>query len=178
MALQVRDGFGYKDAIKVSLRQSPSWLIMSEARSAEVVNLVECWSTGVAGITTIHLSDVRKLPDRMVNMAGVRDDSFVNQVCSYVDVGVLIRMEKGCDGIIRRYLDQMCFYTRSEGENQICMIFDEGRFLTKDIPVEVAKRFKRAGIVNPYRCEQLERDLYRNAEQKGDGDGKAKKKKT
>ena len=47
-----------------------------------------------------------------------------------------------------------------------------------DIPVEVAKRFKRAGIVNPYRCEQLERDLYRNAEQKGDGDGKAKKKKT
>lgn len=177
VALQVRDGFGYKDAIKVSLRQSPSWLIMSEARSAEVVNLVECWSTGVAGITTIHLSDVRKLPDRMVNMAGVRDDSFVNQVCSYVDVGVLIRMEKGCDGIIRRYLDQMCFYTRSEGENQICMIFDEGRFLTKDIPVEVAKRFKRAGIVNPYRCEQLERDLYRNAEQKGDGDGKAKKKK-
>ena len=177
VALQVRDGFGYKDAIKVSLRQSPSWLIMSEARSAEVVNLVECWSTGVAGITTIHLSDVRKLPDRMVNMAGVRDDSFVNQVCSYVDVGVLIRMEKGCDGIIRRYLDQMCFYTRSEGENQICMIFDEGRFLTKDIPVEVAKRFKRAGIVNPYRCEQLEWDLYRNAEQKGDGDGKEKKKK-
>ena len=57
------------------------------------------------------------------------------------------------------------------------MIFDEGRFLTKDIPVEVAKRFKRAGIVNPYRCEQLEWDLYRNAEQKGDGDGKEKKKK-
>lgn len=34
----------------------------------EVTSLLEQWSTGVNGFTTIHLDDVRKLPDRIQSM--------------------------------------------------------------------------------------------------------------
>lgn len=53
--LRVGKGFDYTDAIKASLRQNPSWLMLSEARSVEVTSLLEQWSTGVHGFTTIHL---------------------------------------------------------------------------------------------------------------------------
>ena len=43
LELQIRDGFDYKTAIKTSLRQDPRWLMLSEARSSEVVSLLESW---------------------------------------------------------------------------------------------------------------------------------------
>ena len=55
--LRVGAGFTYTDAIKASLRQNPKWLVVSEARSVEVTSLLEQWSTGVSGVTTILLDD-------------------------------------------------------------------------------------------------------------------------
>ena len=66
--LRVKDNFSYTDAIKACLRQNPAYLVLSEARSTEVTSLLEQWSTGVNGFTTIHLDDVKKLPDRIQSM--------------------------------------------------------------------------------------------------------------
>ena len=41
----------------------------------EVTSLIEQWSTGVNGITTIHLDDLRKLPDRIENMMNDVNDA-------------------------------------------------------------------------------------------------------
>ena len=62
--LRIGPGFTYTDAIKACLRQNPKWLVLSEVRSVEVTSLLEQWSTGVNGFTTIHLDDLRKLPFR------------------------------------------------------------------------------------------------------------------
>ncbi len=62
----------------------------------EVTSLIEQWSTGVNGITTIHLDDLRKLPDRIENMMNDVNDAsrLENRIYRYVNVGVLIRREK------------------------------------------------------------------------------------
>ena len=53
------DTFGYAEAIKSSMRLNPKWIMLSEARSKEVKYLLESWSTGVRGMTTLHTDDVR-----------------------------------------------------------------------------------------------------------------------
>ena len=73
--LRVKDNFSYTDAIKACLRQNPAYLVLSEARSMEVTSLLEQWSTGVNGFTTIHLDDVRKLPDRIQSMMNNVNDA-------------------------------------------------------------------------------------------------------
>lgn len=156
--LQVKDGFDYKDAIKASLRQDPGWLILSEARSSEVTALLESWSTGVRGFTTVHLDDLRKLPDRIQNMMDDEKDAerMENRIYSSVGVGLLVRMGKGLDGSIKRYIDQLCFFNREAENNCIYMMLEDGQMKMEEIPPEIHKKFIRAGIKNPFYCEKME----------------------
>lgn len=73
--LRINPDFDYTKAIKTCLRQNPSWIMLSEARSTEVKSLLECWSTGIRGFTTLHTDDVRKIPDRILNMMESRMDA-------------------------------------------------------------------------------------------------------
>lgn len=159
--LRVGAGFDYTDAIKASLRQNPKWLMLSEARSVEVKSLLEQWSTGVNGFTTIHLDDVRKLPDRILNMMSDSKDAqqMENRIYRYVDIGILIRCHRMPDGSVHRYMDQMCFYSREGKENCIYMILEDGELVSKEFPPAIEKRLQRAGIVSPYSCADWE--LYK-----------------
>ena len=67
--------FGFSDAIKSCLRMNPKWIMLSEARSKEVKYLLQSWSTGVRGMTTLHTDDVRNIPDRILNMLESRVDA-------------------------------------------------------------------------------------------------------
>lgn len=153
--LRVGPGFTYTDAIKASLRQNPKWLMLSEARSVEVTSLLEQWSTGVSGFTTIHLDDVRKLPDRIQNMMNDHRDAerMENRIYRYVNVGILIRCIRQPGGKIRRYIDQLCFYSREGRDNRIYMLMEDGELLSEELPPEIAKRFQQAGIEDPFCCE-------------------------
>lgn len=153
--LRVTGGFDYTDAIKACLRQNPSWLMLSEARSVEVTSLLEQWSTGVSGFTTIHLDDLRKLPDRILNMMNnVNDaDRMENKIYSDVSVGILIRRKKEADGKIRRYMEQVCFYTREDNENRIYMLVKDGEMVSEDVPDDIVRRLALAGIREPFFCE-------------------------
>lgn len=139
--LRVGEDFSYTDAIKASLRQNPKWLVLSEARSVEVTSLLEQWSTGVSGFTTIHLDDVRKLPDRIQNMmSDARDaERMENRIYRYVNVGILIRCVRQPDGKIRRYMDQLCFYSREQYENRIYMILEDGELLSEELPPAIGE---------------------------------------
>lgn len=156
--LRVGRGFGYSDAIKASLRQNPKWLMLSEARSIEVTSLMEQWSTGVNGFTTIHLDDLRKLHDRILNMMDNVNDAarMENRIYNSVNIGVLIRRVRDMDGGIRRYMDQMCFYSREENENRVYMILEDGKIVSDVLPEEILKKLQKAGIMTPFHCEKLE----------------------
>lgn len=152
--LQVSKDLSYTDAIKLCLRQNPKWIILSEARSTEVQYLLEQWSTGVYGFTTLHLDDLRNLPDRIMNMIGrSRDaDRLENYIYEFISVGVLIRQYENDQGMLERYIDQMCFYDRFSEKNDIYMLVEDGKQISDVIPVDILKRLYRAGIQEPFHC--------------------------
>lgn len=123
MELQVSKDLSYTEAIKLCLRQNPKWIILSEARSTEVQYLLEQWSTRVYGFTTLHLDDLRNLPDRIMNMIGrSRDaDRLENYIYEFISVGVLLRQYQNENGMVERYIDQMSSSTGMPGKTQfIC----------------------------------------------------------
>ncbi|MEG1595462.1 MAG: ATPase, T2SS/T4P/T4SS family [Lachnospiraceae bacterium] len=144
--------FGYSKAIKTSLRQNPMWIMLSEARSTEVKYLLENWSTGVNGFTTIHTDDVRKIPDRIQNMMeSARDgDRLENDIYEFVHVGILIRRKKGKAGGVIRYIDQVCFFSREGEKNRITMIVEDGHLVNRELPGEIYKKMRRAEIQDPF----------------------------
>lgn len=155
--LRIGPGFSYTDAIKACLRQNPKWLVLSEARSTEVTSLLEQWSTGVNGFTTIHLDDLRKLPDRIQNMMSseVDADRMENRIYRYVNLGILIRRIEEPGGKIWRYIDQMCFYSREGHKNRIYMIVKDGEVVSRELPRDILEKMKATGINNPFVCEKF-----------------------
>ena len=155
------DTFGYADAIKSSLRLNPKWIMLSEARSKEVKYLLESWSTGVRGMTTLHTDDVRNVPDRILNMLESRNDAdrMENDVYQALDVGILVRKKADEENVVRRYMDQICFYIREKGENRIEMVVFDGKLVMKELPEAVQRIFLRAGITDPFYSEDLAYEL-------------------
>ena len=139
-------------AIKSCLRMNPKWIMLSEARSKEVKYLLESWSTGVRGMTTLHTDDVRNIPDRILNMLESRIDAerMENDIYQALDVGILIRKGRRDDGAVYRYIDQVCFFFRENYSNEIFMVVSDGKIVTKDLPKIILRRFKRAGIDDPF----------------------------
>ena len=158
--LRLNSILDYSQAIKTSLRLNPKWMMLSEIRSSEIVKLLEGFSTGVRGMTTLHTDDVRKLPDRMVNMAGqIRSEGRLeNDIYNFIDAAVLIRKKDVLaeDGrhMSMRYIDQICFYTRKEKRNEIHMIVEDGQLLTQSLPDEVLHKMRLCNILQPFEEEK------------------------
>ena len=143
--------FSYTKAIKTALRQNPQRVLLSEARSTEVKYLMECFSTGISGLTTLHTDDTRKIPDRILNMVS---DSYaanrmINDVYTFINVGVLIR-KKVVDNRIIRNVDQICLFDRDNDTNTKDLIVENGTQVSQKIPDNLLKRFRRAGIEDPF----------------------------
>lgn len=161
--MRVSEIFDYADAIKASLRLNPKWIMLSEARSKEVRYLLESWSTGVRGMTTLHTDDVRNIPDRILNMLESRVDAdrLENDIYQAMDVGVLIRKRRDENNHIYRYIDQVCFFLREQGQNRIVMVVQDGKMEQQEFPTQILRRFARAGIEQPLLCEALMQELKR-----------------
>ncbi len=158
--LKVGEQMDYTRAIKTCLRLNPKWMMVSETRSKEVIYLVEGFSTGVRGMTTLHTDDVRKVPDRMVNMAGqTRDEGRMeNDIYSFINVAVMIRRREVTDEnnerVVRRFIDQVCFFDRRDGKNNTTMMVDDGRLINEKLPEDVRIKMDRAGIEDPFSYEE------------------------
>lgn len=160
--LKINSRLDYAKAIKTCLRLNPNWMMLSEVRSREAKALIECWSTGIKGFTTIHTDDVQKIPDRLLNMMENRLDAerLVNDIYSYVDVGILLRKKEDIrDGKMRRYIDQICFFYRKGEDNRIALIAKGGKIQHATLPEEITERFRREGIENPMECKMIEKML-------------------
>lgn len=146
-----KERFTYVKAIKACLRQNPQWILLSEARSTEVKYLIESMSTGTHCLTTIHTDDVRKVPDRVKNMIqdGSVAERIVNDVFAFLDVAVLI-VKTFHEGRIIRRIDQICFFSREEGENITVLVADDGKIISHEVPHEVQKKFETYNIKTPF----------------------------
>ncbi len=156
--LKVGEDENYTDAIKTSLRLNPKWLMLSEVRSMEVKFLLESWSTGVRGMTTLHTDDVRNIPDRIENMSQDRKDkgNIRNNVFTYLDIGVLLAETSDKNGKRMRKIKQVCMFYRENRENKIHMVMDDFELTGKEFPESVLKMYRMQGINDVFHSEELE----------------------
>lgn len=141
--VKITSDYSSEQAIRDALRQLTKWLLIAESRGREILTVVEGASTGCKAITTIHCDDVMAIPDRVVQMAGNTVDAelFENDVYTFFDVGVHISAKITNDGI-KRKIDQLCFFDRTDKKNKIYKLYDYGSY-DFQIPEKIMKRFVR-----------------------------------
>jgi len=78
------------------VKQLPNWLILSEIKSEEVKCFLESIRTGACGMTTMLAEDVRSIPERILAMAGEKEDSrwIENDTYRYLDIGILVKSKR------------------------------------------------------------------------------------
>ncbi|CUX20679.1 ATPase, T2SS/T4P/T4SS family [Clostridium sp. C105KSO13] len=140
--------FSYTKAIKTALRQNPQWILLSEARSTEVKYLLECFSTGLHGLTTLHTDDTRKIPDRIQNMM---QDTYSasrleNDIYSFLNVGVLLRKRVTEDKEVVRFIDQICLFDRVGEKNVMHLLAEGGKFISGEMPLNIQKKFEQEAL--------------------------------
>lgn len=142
---KVRSDREYEKAVSVALRMNPGWLMIAETRSREVRYLLESWSNGVSCMTTLHVDDVRRIPDRILNMLESRQDAgrLVNQIYADVGIGILLREVEQPDGTTRHCLWQGCFYFRQEEKNGCALFLEDGVLYEDRIPEFIRERIRR-----------------------------------
>lgn len=156
--LKITENFPFETAISSCLRHNVKWTLLSEARGKEVVHLMNNLSNGTWCMTTLHTDNVRKIPDRMANMVGggMAGERFINNVYSFLDIGVLISSNVRNTEKITRKIEQVCVICR-EGESNVLSVFYEGGKLVKDaLTQEILYKFQKSGITNPFRggCDE------------------------
>lgn len=145
----------YEKAIAVSLRMNPKWIMIAETRSREVRYLLESWSNGVNCMTTLHVDDGRKIPDRILNMLESRQDAdrLVNQIYADVGIGVLMKEEETEGGKTVHRIRQVCFYYREEEKNGCILLVENGVLYPARMPEFLEQRIREG-------CGQ--EDIYQN----------------
>lgn len=152
-----KERFTYEDALKSVLRQLPDWLLLSEARSVEVKYLIECMSNGTHCMTTLHADDVRKIPDRMMNMLPEYKENSLNHIYSFLDIGVLVEAHVTENGIFRR-IAQMAVFSREEDTNKVQVIYDlKNGIHQQSIADSICRKFEAAGVENPFQNYEWEK---------------------
>ncbi|HEX3077724.1 MAG TPA: ATPase, T2SS/T4P/T4SS family [Lachnospiraceae bacterium] len=147
--LRVDGDFTYPKAIKCSLRNLAEWILLSESRSVEVKYLLEAMSTGASALTTIHTDDVRKIPDRIENMFLERNENARNDVYNFLDIGVHI-LAYTQEGKIKRRINQVCIFDRDDQGNQIHLIYNNGKFVSYELPENLRNKFAQRQVQNPF----------------------------
>lgn len=145
--------FDYEKALKACLRMNPQWIILSEARSKEVKYLLQSWSTGISGMTTMHADDARKIPERIMNMlgSGWDADRLERDIYYAIDLGILIRRKLTKQGTIR-YIDQIAVYD-DYGINSARLLMENGALRKSGLALTERMRdvFARNGIKSPFK---------------------------
>lgn len=155
--MRTTENFDYSDAIIASLKQNPKWLMIAETRGNEVKHLVQGFSTGVNGITTLHTDDVRKIPSRMLNMVNdsTIEKRFLKNIYEFVNVGIMINFKHNEKGEIIRYIDQVGFFTtegvKTEADGELksgrCIIVvQDGKIVDRPLPENILVKLKGVGV--------------------------------
>lgn len=101
--------FNYAQAIKASLRQRADWILLSEVRGDEVVDLVNTVTTGTHLISTIHAQSAMQIPERLSALLPSQYEGLRKNLENLIDVGVHIDVFVGEEGIVRRVREIVVF---------------------------------------------------------------------
>jgi len=160
VSLKVDKDFTYVNAIKACLRQLPDWIMVAEARSTEVQYLLESMSTSTNCLTTLHTDSVLKIPARIQNMLEEVNPQVVNNIYSYINVGIQVRSYITEEGITRR-IAEVALFNGSNGVNKEYLLYDyeNGGIVELNIPKDIMNKFRMAKIYNPFKPYNIQHTL-------------------
>lgn len=133
--LKINQNLNYRQAIKASLRQRPDWLLLSEVRGDEVVELLQAVSTGANLISTIHAENAKTIPQRILHMFPgneITNAKLLYNIHESIDYGIHIK-SKVSDKGISRYIDQVCRFEVKDNKYQSIIIYSRQSGLLNDI---------------------------------------------
>ena len=98
--------------VKNALRSNPDWLIVSEARGSEMIEVLNSSMTGHPIITTLHAFDVESIPTRAVRMVLMNEkkldyDDVMNDFIHHIKIGVYLKRKIDKDGNVTRYISDV-----------------------------------------------------------------------
>ncbi len=144
VAMKVNERFDYTQAIKACLRQRPDWIVVSEVRSHEVVNLLQSVSTGASMLSTIHAASAQMIPRRIMHMfPGVElsNDNLHQMICDTIDIGVHVEAVISRKGI-KRYIREVVYFDIVDNQPQMGSIYQVGQLdnMMKDWPAKLNEK--------------------------------------
>lgn len=117
LMLKINANLDYRAAIKACLRQRPDWLLLSEVRGDEVVELLQAVSTGASLISTIHAENAKVIPKRILHMFPgneITNDKLLYNIYDSIDYGIHLKSKINKQGI-NRYIDEVCrFFVKND----------------------------------------------------------------
>lgn len=152
-SMKISDVFSQENAIKDALRLNTKWLIISESRGRDIARIMEGASSGCVALTSIHTENVWEIPDRIMNMVGeTTHPGFENDIYTFFDYGIKVKADYTDEGI-KRSIDQICFFDRTNKTNNITVIVKDGKPIVDAIPERIILKFKEnkeASFFNTY----------------------------
>lgn len=141
--LKVTEKFPTEQAIRHALRTNTKWMLIAEARGREIFSILEGASTGCIAWSTIHTTNVWKIPDRIVQMAGGNADkeALENTVYEFFNVGIKVSKTVTSNGIKRR-IEEICFFDRKDGKNNCVVFMKKGKYTGMKIPESIMEELR------------------------------------
>ncbi|NLC34474.1 MAG: CpaF family protein [Erysipelothrix sp.] len=134
VVLKINQNVDYRDAIKASLRQRVDWLLLSEVRGQEVVELLQAVSTGSSLISTIHAESAKLIPKRLLHMFPgneIANEKIMYRIFETIDVGIHIESLISEAGI-QRYIQEVVTYHIDEFDQfQTEVIYEHSKGMVK-----------------------------------------------
>ena len=145
-SLKISEQYPCHQAIRDALRINTKWLIISECRGREISRVMEGASSGCVALTSIHVENVWEIPDRIINMAGDNlRRGFENDIYTFFDYAIKVKADYSNEGI-RRRIDQICFFDRSNQSNSIKLVLKDGKPIKNVvIPKRIYTKFYENG---------------------------------
>lgn len=153
--IKVKSPEDYEEALKVSLRLNPSWIMIAETRGREVRYLLESWTNGVSNMTTLHTNSVRNIPERIVNMLGIEQlkEPIIDQIYNNVGIGLLMDEVSIGNGNTKHVISEVGAFYRADGKNHMSMFVEDGIFYKERVPEILLNELKKKAGPDPYKCD-------------------------
>lgn len=143
--LKVNNQFTYVDAIKACLRQRPNWLLVSEVRSHEVVQMLQAVSTGAKLMSTLHCDDASAIPLRLLHMfpgMELSNERILNMIYENIDIGIHVASQITNQGIVRCIEKVVCYQLGDDAKQEQFVLYEHGK-LHKELPKKLMDKLAR-----------------------------------
>ena len=106
--------------VRNALRSNPDWLIVSESRGEEMLDVLNSSMTGHPIITTIHSVDVSSIPDRvsamvMMNEKKMEKNNIINDFVHHIPIGIYLKKIETDRGEVKRIISDIAEF-KSDGD--------------------------------------------------------------